>query len=343
MAIVERGSSFQATVNKGGRFRRQFQTRKEAEIWEAETLARLLKGEAPDLGEQSKRQVGKPYTMKELRDYVLEQSWAHQRSTSTSLINADAVVKILGPTTPIHRVDALAVGKVRAALLKRGDSNGTVNRKLAALSKMLSVALELEIIGRKPKTAKLKESERRRFRIDPSLERSILGFFSTKGWMDMHDYVVLSLDAGLRQSEALGLKFAQVDGRYITVYGEDAKSYRSRAIPMTERIKALIASKEGRGKVLGGLTKRAVGYYWNEMKEVLELDGEAAFVPHILRHEFCSRIADRTGNAVAIMKLAGHSSLAVSQRYINLSPSTLESVIQAVEGKSSDVEMCQIV
>ena len=31
------------------------------------------------------------------------------------------------------------------------------------------------------------------------------------------------------------------------------------------------------------------------MKETLGLSDEAAFVPHILRHEFCSRLADRAG------------------------------------------------
>jgi len=56
-----------------------------------------------------------------------------------------------------------------------------------------------------------------------------------------------------------------------------------------------------------------------------------AAVPHILRHEFCSRLADRGVNAAAIHRLAGHSSLVVTQRYINLSPVGLEDAISALE------------
>jgi integrase len=61
------------------------------------------------------------------------------------------------------------------------------------------------------------------------------------------------------------------------------------------------------------LTKRTIQYYWHLLRENLGLKGEPSFVPHILRHGFCSRTADRIGNAPAIMKLAGHSSLVVSQ------------------------------
>ena len=68
------------------------------------------------------------------------------------------------------------------------------------------------------------------------------------------------------------------------------------------------------------------------MKETLGLSEEAAFVPHILRHEFCSRLADNGVNATAIMRLAGHSSLVVTQRYVNMAPVSLGDAIRTLEG-----------
>ncbi len=50
MPITLRGSSWQAQVNhKMQRYRRNFPTKDEARAWEAESKARLLRGEAPDI------------------------------------------------------------------------------------------------------------------------------------------------------------------------------------------------------------------------------------------------------------------------------------------------------
>ena len=82
---------------------------------------------------------------------------------------------------------------------------------------------------------------------------------------------------------------------------------------------------------LADLTARHIWDVWNKAQTALGLLDEEAFTPHGLRHEFCSRLGDRGVAAQAIQKLAGHANLSTSQRYIHLSPVSLESAIRALE------------
>ena len=52
---------------------------------------------------------------------------------------------------------------------------------------------------------------------------------------------------------------------------------------------------------------------------------------HILRHTFCSHLAMRGAPARAIQELAGHQSLSTTQRYMHLSPATLERAIRLLD------------
>ena len=49
--------------------------------------------------------------------------------------------------------------------------------------------------------------------------------------------------------------------------------------------------------------------------------------PHTLRHTFCSHLAMAGAPVTAIRDLAGHSSVAITQRYMHLAPAGLMSAI----------------
>jgi integrase len=337
MPIVNRGSSFQATVaHKGERFRRQFSTMPEAQAWEHDTKARMLRGEQPDMGDRAMRADGKPHTLGELRDWLMETHWRKQKAAKTAGINADEVVAILGASKPITKIDGHAVGQLKASLDRKGNANATINRKLASLSRMLTEAIRLEIIDRKPYIERLKESERRRFRFTPEHEEKAKAFFSRIGHPEVAHFILVSVDTGLRQGELLGLRWSDVGAASLTV--SDTKNGKNRVVPLTARAARILTQpKDGDNpeaddvEVFAGLNVWSLTHYWGRLRENLELTDEPSFVPHILRHEFCSRLADKGVNASAIMRLAGHSSLSVTQRYVNMSPVSLGDAIRALE------------
>lgn len=54
---------------------------------------------------------------------------------------------------------------------------------------------------------------------------------------------------------------------------------------------------------------------------------------HILRHTFCSHLAMQGAPIRGVQELAGHQSLAMTQRYSHLSPAALDAAIRLLENR----------
>lgn len=122
--------------------------------------------------------------------------------------------------------------------------------------------------------------------------------------------------------------------------GQRSKSGKSRSVALTSRAQAVLDRRREaiKGKeVFPGFNKNHVAHYWGRMAETLGLDEDKQFVPHALRHEFCSRLASNGENAAVIQQLAGHSSMSVTQRYIHLFGDELDGAIERLSGKKADL------
>lgn len=327
MSITPRGTSFQATIHvKGVRYRRNFQSLPEAQQWEADSKASALRGETPTMGAGAASD-GLPRTLGELYQHTFQTRWAHQKSASTATINGKSVVAILGAGTPVGQLDKQAGNRLAAALRAGGSSTGTVNRKLSALSTMLREAEELGVIAAKPRIKLYKEAEGRIRRFTAAEEKAGLAWFTLVGEQEMVDYLVLSLDTGLRQEEVLRLDDQRTsDPRYVKVF--DGKDNRNRAVPVTPRAAEVVKRRRELGfGFLFQMDKDQLRRRWDRFRASMKATNDACFVPHILRHEFCSRLADNGEGAAVIMALAGHANLTTSQRYIHMSPTALEAAI----------------
>jgi integrase len=68
------------------------------------------------------------------------------------------------------------------------------------------------------------------------------------------------------------------------------------------------------------------------------------FVIHSLRHTMLARLGESGADAFTIMKIAGHSSVTVSQRYVHPSPESLEKAFERLDGLNrSRRENCSMV
>lgn len=120
------------------------------------------------------------------------------------------------------------------------------------------------------------------------------------------------------------------------------KGGRSRTIPMTARLaEALQAHRHLKGpRVLYSDDRTSAGR--NSLASWIRRAERRAGLPvtgrlHILRHTFCSRLAMRGATAKAIQELAGHISLSTTQRYMHLSPASLNQAIQLLEAPPAQV------
>lgn len=336
MSVTKRGSSFQATVHfKGERYRKTFPTNAEALAWETKTLALLKEGKAIDLEDSPGGDNGYgSMTLGGLLELTYSRFWKGTRGERTALINAKKCVEFLGEHVPPYTVNEAKLDKLIFAFEQEGVSDSTINRRLSALSKMLSVAYDRGIIQRRPKFDRKKEPEHRNRFITPEEEGELLGIFSVLGHQDMLDFAILGIDTGLRAGELLRTTARHVmDG---ALYVDFTKTNLPRTVPLTDRAKGVIerrlaANKGKTDKLFPDFTYDMARHYWDVARSKMGLARDQNFVIHVMRHTFCSRLIMSGVDVSEVARLAGHTNVAVTMRYISLSPKSLKSAIEKMQ------------
>jgi site-specific recombinase XerD len=65
-------------------------------------------------------------------------------------------------------------------------------------------------------------------------------------------------------------------------------------------------------------------------------------VIHSLRHTFGTRLGESGADAFMIMKLMGHSSVTVSQKYVHPTPENLERAMKRLEARNQDMKRKEV-
>jgi integrase len=116
---------------------------------------------------------------------------------------------------PLTRAHQGGAGNpTRGAPQIRMRSGGTVNRYLATLSHMLSVAVkEWRLIERNPAhdVGRKKEARGRVRFLDDAERVALLSACEDSSWPALHGLVLLAISTGARRGELLGLRWADVD------------------------------------------------------------------------------------------------------------------------------------
>jgi integrase len=217
---------------------------------------------------------------------------------------------------------------------------GSVNRELATLRRLLRLAQERKILDRVPRVRLLRGENCREFVLNHEQEPIYLSAAPD----DLRDVALLLLDTGLRIGEALSLEWPDVhlepaDGAkfgYLTVRKVNSKNSKPRNIPLTDRVHETLLhrSPTKTGRVFHREDGSPLCQTWLNQQhcEVRRLLGMPEdFVPHSLRHTFGTRLGESGADAFTIMRLMGHSTVTVSQRYVHPSPETMERAVERLE------------
>lgn len=156
-------------------------------------------------------------------------------------------------------------------------------------------------------------------------------------WTDLRDAAILMLmyGAGLRISEALNLNYSHFPlSEILTITGKGSKQ---RIVPILPIINTYIEKYlkvspytltatdplfiGQRGK---RLNMRIVQKKMAQLRALLHLPTDAT--PHALRHSFATHLLDEYADLRVIQELLGHSSLATTQRYMDVSMQNLKDI-----------------
>jgi integrase len=217
----------------------------------------------------------------------------------------------------------------------------TINRCLATLRRALRMAAKWKIIKRAPQVELLPGEHAREFVLGRKLEPHYLQASPEP----LRSVATLILDTGLRVGEALNLKWADV---HLEPVGDASRGYihisngksrtAKRNVSLTARAASLLRNLQEnalsefvfvRHDKLSPVSRFTLDDQHKKVREALKLSSE--FVIHSLRHSMLTRLGEAGVDAFTIMRIAGHSTLAVSQRYVHPTPETLERAIDQLE------------
>ena len=160
----------------------------------------------------------------------------------------------------------------------------------------------------------------------------------------------LLLDAGLRIGEALALEWRDIHlepasgAKFGYLRVRDGKSrFARRNVPLTGRVSEMLkARKEQYGTpwVFAENPSRpmwgtSLDHLHKQHRDTLKMPSE--FVLHSLRHTYGTRLGEAGADAFTIMRLMGHSSVTVSQRYVHPTPEAQERAVERLEGLNQRV------
>lgn len=326
MTVIQRGSGWQASiVHDGRRYRKQFRSEIEARVWERNQQARVVLGHRPEtvVG-------GSSMTLGKLLSAVDSAVWRNLKSYETLLGNAKDVVAFLGAERPIDTVDSAAVEAVSSEMRHRGLSNGTINRKISALSRMLGYAKRMGWLRDVPHMQRQKEFEGRVRWLTRDEERLVVEEFMFRGRPEIASLVQFLAETGLRVGEALRLRWRDCTESSVTVW--ETKNGGSRTVPLTSRAReALFSMPIGGERPYGDIRQSTFNHQWDAVRGTLGFADDPQFVPHALRHTCASRLVQAGVEIAVVQKWLGHKTIQMTLRYAHLSPRNLSDAARALE------------
>ena len=252
--------------------------------------------------------------------------------------------------TKLDRIDEALIARY-IGLRRKTVGIVSVNRELATLRRLLHLAQEWKLIKVLPKIKLLPGEPGRDFILDDATEAQYLAACPPL----LRDVAVLLLDTGLRLGEALALQWSAVrlapvgKARYGWVQVDSGKSKNARrTVPLTGKVKQMLVEREKSSKsawLFPGESPDSpvLGTSLAHMHAKVCRPGKGAnrqyvfparFVLHSLRHTALTRLGEAGADAFTIMKVAGHSSVTISSRYVHPTGETVELLFDRLEARN---------
>lgn len=217
----------------------------------------------------------------------------------------------------------------------------SVNSCLRALRRVLRLAVEWDVLEASPKV-KFLAGEHRRERVITSKEEVL---YLAAALPLLHDVSVVLFDTGMRPEECHCLRWENIswencrNGALLITKGK-TKSAR-RVLPLSPRVRIVLAK---RWKAAG---EPAEGWVWPaetkdghinhdslklQHRKALKVAKLRPFEVYSIRHTFLTRLGESGCDVWTLARIAGHSNISISQRYVHPSEDAVLNALSRLDG-----------
>jgi len=223
----------------------------------------------------------------------------------------------------------------------QGLQVSTVNSSLRVLRRVLRLAVEWGALEAAPRI-KFLPGERHRERVVSMEEEAKYLAVAPE---PVGSIAAVLADTGLRPEECFRLRWEAItwlNGRYGTLLVTHGKTATARRVlPMTQRVRGILEGRWERA------AKPAEGWVWpaptrtghvessslkKQHRKALKLSKVRPFVLYSLRHTFLTRLGESGCDAWTLARIAGHSSINISARYVHPSEDVVLDAISRLGG-----------
>jgi integrase len=275
-----------------------------------------------------------------------KRSWGRDE---TSLVHLKAFFKdrLLSEISPDQVADYMAQRKKAVRLVKKNPvpiSPSTCNRELALLKTLLAKAVEWHRIESNPaaKVKKFREPRSRERVLTPEEMRRLVDAAAPH----LKPILITALNTGMRRSEILSLKWADLNfkDRFISI--EDSKSGDPRKVRMNDLVIETLKDLPRTSDYV--FPNEDTGSFIKTVKTAFRTACRNAKIKgfrfHDLRHTAASSMVAAGADLVTVSRILGHSSILMTMRYAHPTSENIQRAVDALaenfgkDGKKPAIE-----
>jgi len=246
--------------------------------------------------------------------------------------------------SPLDGITGEMASGFAAHRLSQGKQIATVNSSLRVLRRVLNLAVEWGVVTVAPKL-KVLSGERRRERVVSAEEEAN---YLAAASEPLASIAAVLADTGMRPEECFRLRWEYItwlngrNGALLVARGKTASARRM--LPMTPRVRAVLenrwiaAGKPEDGWAWPARTRSGhvePNSIYGQHLTALQASKVCPFVLYSLRHTFLTRLGESGCDVWTLARIAGHSSVAISARYVHPSEDKVLEAISRLGGHSS--------
>ena len=244
-------------------------------------------------------------------------SWREGKGWRTARINANHVLRILGPNQDVYDLETYHYTKLSAQLKDEGKAGCTINRITAVLSTMLS---ELRQHGYRVPTIEYKRQKepkgRPGFYSREQMDRLLAGAWRFPDHQLLHDSILFSLKTGCRQGEMMKMAIGDIDFENRLIIFRDVKTDGDHVIhmhedlvePLKRRLEYVIDHR-----IFPWRDKDQLLRHLRNLQSMVGVPTDMCW--HHIRHTAATWMLEKEVPIRAVMGVLNHSSISTTLRY----------------------------